>query len=191
MTDGDLVRQALAGRSAARDELARRWAPRLLAVCQARVGRTAAEDLTQDALLRALQSLRHLEDPERFGPWTRSIAIRACIDWQRRRSIMEKTESTLRTPLDVTPARTADSLATGLEASEEREQLWAAVDSLSDDLREVLLLFYCDNMSYDAVANLLDVSRTTVNSRLAKARELLRRRLDPERERDRGLYQRS
>jgi RNA polymerase sigma-70 factor (ECF subfamily) len=191
MSDGELVRQALEGRTTACEELARRWSPRLLAVCQARVGRDAAEDLAQDSLLRALQSLRQLDQPERFGPWSRAIAIRACIDWQRRRRIMERPETSLSLRLDGTAAQAATATGASLEVREEREQLWSAVETLGDDLKEVLLLFYCDNLSYDAVAELLDVSRATVNSRLAKARDQLRRRLDPDRERDRGLCQRS
>ena len=71
------------------------------------------------------------------------------------------------------------------------DELWSAIGGLPEENREVLLLFYCDNLSYDAVADLLDVSRATVNSRLARARDLLRRRLDPEGERPRGLHQRS
>src|SRR3954451_9131658 len=84
MTDGDLVRRVLAGTTAGPDgygQLVRRWAPRVLAVCHARVGRSSAEDLAQEALLRGLRALSTLADPEKFGPWLIGIAVRTCLDW--------------------------------------------------------------------------------------------------------------
>jgi RNA polymerase sigma-70 factor (ECF subfamily) len=191
MTDGELVRQALAGGVSAREELARRWSPRVLAMCQARVERHAAEDLAQDSLVRALRSLAQLDSPERFGPWIRSIAIRTCVDWHRRRRIMERNWSSLPEQAQHQAQPAIHSPTTSIEDEEDRERLWRAVSNLPDDQREVLLLFYCESQSYDAAADLLEVSRATVNSRLAKARDTLRRHLNPDRERDHGLFQRS
>src|SRR3954449_3892791 len=81
MTDGELVRQILAGSTDAYAPLARRWAARVLAVCHARVGRGAAEDLAQETLLRGLRGLPTLADPEKFGHWLVGIAARTCLDW--------------------------------------------------------------------------------------------------------------
>jgi DNA-directed RNA polymerase specialized sigma24 family protein len=81
MTDGDLVRQTLAGTTAAYGTQAGRWSARVLAVCHARVGRDAAEDLAQEALLRGLRALPTLTDPEKFGPWLIGIAARTSLDW--------------------------------------------------------------------------------------------------------------
>src|SRR5438093_521652 len=82
MSDGDLVRQTLAGQTAAYEELVRRWSARVLACCHAKVGRAqAAEDLAQETLLRGLSALHSLDDPDKFGPWLRGIASRVCLDW--------------------------------------------------------------------------------------------------------------
>src|SRR5437762_2214902 len=82
MSDGEIVRRALAGDAAAYGQLARRWAARVLAVCHARTAdRHAAEDLAQDALLRAMRGLATLAEPEKFGPWVVGIAVRTCLDW--------------------------------------------------------------------------------------------------------------
>ena len=82
MTDAELVRQTLAGQREAYAELARRWAPRLVAICHSRVRRAdVADDLAQEALLRGFRSLGTLADPGRFGPWLCGIALRACLDW--------------------------------------------------------------------------------------------------------------
>jgi DNA-directed RNA polymerase specialized sigma24 family protein len=69
-SDGQLVREVLSGRVESYDPLARRWAARVMAVCHARIGRAdAAEDLTQETLLRGLRALPSLSDPDKFGPW--------------------------------------------------------------------------------------------------------------------------
>src|SRR5687768_14333891 len=82
MGDADLVRQAMAGRSAAYEQLVRRHAARVTAVCHARVGRAdAAEDLAQETLLRGWRGLASLAEPGKFGAWLCGIASRTCLDW--------------------------------------------------------------------------------------------------------------
>jgi len=75
MTDGELVRHTLAGRTSAYDPLVRKWAARVTAVCHARVGRPdVAEELAQEALFRGYKALGSLAEPEKFGPWLCGIA---------------------------------------------------------------------------------------------------------------------
>jgi RNA polymerase sigma-70 factor (ECF subfamily) len=175
MTDGDLVRQALAGQTAAREELARVWSPRVLAMCRARIGRNAAEDVAQESLARAFHELRQIADPDRFGGWLRSIAARVCIDWHRRNRLPGRSAGTA--PPEVLENLAARSSDGEPDRAEQQHSLWQAIDELPEELREVLLLFYCDQLSYDAIADWLEVSRSTVNCRLAKARDCLRRRM--------------
>ena len=68
MSDADLVRQTLSGRTEAYGELVRRWAGRITALCHSKVGRAdIAEDLSQESLLRGYRALKTLADPEKFG----------------------------------------------------------------------------------------------------------------------------
>ena len=93
MTDGELVRQTLDGASCAYEALVRRYAPRIVGVCHARVGRAAAaEDLAQETLLRGFKALPTLAEPEKFGPWLCGIAHRTCLDWLKK---SERTEVSL------------------------------------------------------------------------------------------------
>lgn len=190
MTDGELVRQALSGQVAAREELARVWSPRVLAMCRARIGRRAAEDAAQESLGKAFHELRQIADPDRFGGWLRSIAARVCVDWHRRNRVSGRAAVSAETGLlESLPARTA-----GGDPDEDDQQrlLWRAIDQLPEELREVLLLFYCDNLTYEAIAEWLEISRSTVNSRLAKSRDALRRQMTRmQSEPDRGLPSRS
>jgi RNA polymerase sigma-70 factor (ECF subfamily) len=176
MTDGDLVRQVLAGITAAYGPLARRWAPRVLAVCHARVGSGAAEDLAQEALLRGLRSLSALAEPEKFGPWLLGIATRTCLDWLK--SAQRRDVS-----LEAMPGGAEANLAAGREdpAADSREErarlLMAEVERLPEPYRQTLMLYYCQDCTYGQLAEMLGVSAAAINARLTKARAMLRERM--------------
>jgi RNA polymerase sigma-70 factor (ECF subfamily) len=160
---------------AAYAELSRRWAAPVLAVCHARVRcRHTAEDLAQETLLRGLQSLGTLLDRERFGPWLRAIAQRTCLDWLK----SKQSQQVPFTALGGEPAEAA-TLDAGreLEEAEDRQRLLELVAGLDDDCREVVLLYYCQDVTYADLAELLGVSSATINARLTKARALLRERM--------------
>src|SRR6516164_6324344 len=96
MSDGELVRQSLSGRTQAYEELVRRWAGRITALCHAKVGRAdAADDLAQEALLRGFRALDSLAEPEKFGPWLCGIAQRASLDWLKAKERTQVVFSTL------------------------------------------------------------------------------------------------
>src|SRR5271166_3661012 len=76
MTDAELVEQTLAGQTVAYEELVRRWAGRITALCHARIGcAAAADDVAQEALLRGYRMLGSLAQPSKFGAWLSRIAI--------------------------------------------------------------------------------------------------------------------
>jgi len=180
MSDGELVRLTLAGRTAAYEELVRRWAPRVLALCHARVGDgTAAEDLAQETLLRGFRGLSTLVEPAKFGSWLCGIAVRTCLDWLKSKQRSQKRFA------DLGDDGQADGFVDGrasagpasVERRDELSRLMSEVESLPLEYREVLMLFYYEDLSYRDIAALLGVSPATVNARLTKARTMLRERL--------------
>jgi len=179
MTDAELVRQARDGQPTAYEQLVRRWSARVLAVCHARVARRdVAEELAQEALLRGYESLASLEAPEKFGAWLRGIAGRVCLDWLKARQSSQVPFSTLGDGRfeQVIPDGSEDRIRQ-IEQDEHARHLLGEIESLPEELREVILLYYYEERTYDDLASLLGVSKATVNARLAKARDVLRRRL--------------
>src|SRR5579864_8359158 len=175
MSDGQLVRQVLGGKVGAYEQLVRRWAPRVAAVCHARLGRAdAAEDLAQETLLRGLRALPTLHEPDKFGPWICGIASRACLDWLKS---AQRTEVGLPVPEPDT-AEFRDTRGDGQsERRDEIRRLMAEVERLPAPYREVLMHYYYDDCTYQKLAELLGVSTATINARLTKARQMLRERL--------------
>jgi RNA polymerase sigma factor (sigma-70 family) len=177
MSDGDLVRQTLSGENRAYEELVRRWAARVLAVCHGRVGRRdVAEDLAQETLLRGFRSLKTLSEPEKFAGWLTGIAIRTCLDWLKAKERTQVPFSTLSAngQLDaILEHRTEPP-----EMVEDTQDLLAQVEALPQVYRETLMIYYYEDMTYQEVAAMLGVSAATVNARLTKARKMLRERLE-------------
>lgn len=165
-----LVGRAVAGDRAAQGELARVAFPKLVAICQSRVGQRAdAEELAQETLLRAMRNLSRLESESHFEGWLRGIAVHLCIDFHRSRGRRIA-------PVD-TAQRESPDPARIVADDDELGQLRQRVEELPTELKEVLYLHYYDELTYDAMAVWLGVARATVNERLAKARALLRRKL--------------
>jgi len=182
-SDAELVRLARAGRTAAYEELVRRWAARITGLCHARVKRAhLAEELAQETLLRGFRALDSLTDPDRFGPWLCGIALRACLDWLKAKQNAQVPFSVLGSEFDPDDslqraAQRDGTVEAELERDEERRQIMAEVEALPEDCRTVVLLYYYQDLTYRDLAKLLGVSSATVNARLTKARALLRTHL--------------
>jgi RNA polymerase sigma-70 factor (ECF subfamily) len=175
-TDGDLARQAMAGQTAAYETLVRRWSPRVLALCHARVrDRAAAEDMAQETLLRGFRGLPTLADPDRFGAWLLGIAARTCLDWLKSAKRTEVGYAALGDAGEENiPARRSDD---GADTKDDADRLAVEIQRLPEACRETLMLYYAGDCTYQELADALGVSPATINARLTKARTILRERL--------------
>jgi RNA polymerase sigma-70 factor, ECF subfamily len=168
-SDGDLVRAVRTGRREAYDELIRRHAGRIGAVCRSRLGsRGPVEDMVQEAFLRGFRSLDTLGEPEKFGNWVYGIAMRACLDWVKAK---ERTQVSY-DAIGLEPARNDAT-----DDPDRHDKLLAQIDALPETYREVVLLFYYRKQSYQEMSLFLNLSPAAINARLTKARAMLRERL--------------
>lgn len=181
--DRELVRRAVAGESAAYAELVRRWSAPILAACRARV-RTShmAEDLTQETLLRGWKSLRSLQDGDKFGAWLRGIAHRVCLDWLKSPHNREQPFSRLGDAAFGEQLRDErPSPAEHLAVQNDCELIDELIVELSEDERETLMLYSSGEWTYARLADYLGIAVGTVNARLTRAREHLRKRFEARR----------
>ena len=180
MSDGQLVRDILSGDVGAYEPLVRRWTPRIMAVCHARVRHAdAAEDLAQETLLRGLRALHTLSDPEKFGPWLCGIAVRTCLDWLKAAARSERSLDGLEDEDSGAQQASVSNDADEPARRDELARMMAEVERLPLPYRQVLMQFYYEDCSYKQIAALLGVSAATVNMRLTKARQMLRDKLCP------------
>jgi RNA polymerase sigma-70 factor (ECF subfamily) len=133
-----------------------------------------AEDVAQEALLRAYRRFRHLRERDRFRAWLVRIAFRLALDRVRSAKRREMRETMWARPERSAPAANAGDLAV---RSQFEEQLERAMDELPERLRLVLLLCAMQDHTQEEVASMLGVPIGTVKSRLFLARKKLAEKL--------------
>lgn len=128
--------------------------------------REDAEDVAQEAFVRAHRSFAQLRDREAFRAWLVRTTWRLALD--RIRS--EKRRAARDLPAETTAAPTAEELAVATERS---RSLWQAIDALPEKLRITIVLAAIEGHGITEVAELLQVPAGTVKSRLFLARQQL------------------
>ncbi|HEY5160252.1 MAG TPA: sigma-70 family RNA polymerase sigma factor [Gaiellaceae bacterium] len=134
--------------------------------------RALAEDLTQDIFLRVFRGLRGYSRQARFTTWLFQVAKNRVIDEIR------AVERRPRTLVAIEDAPQLEVVDAPIEQSEAIEILLSEVDKLSPDLKEALLLRDIVGLSYNEIADTLDVTLATVKWRIFKAREEVQQALE-------------
>src|SRR5262245_46427662 len=141
-SDGDLVRAARDGRREAYDELIRRFAAKIGAVCWSKLGRRGpVEDMVQEAFLRGYRALATLTEPEKFGSWLYGIAARACLDWLKAKERSQVSFNALG------PDKNQDELLGSQpppvpEEHDRQRKVLDEVQALPEIYRDVVVMFY-------------------------------------------------
>jgi RNA polymerase sigma-70 factor (ECF subfamily) len=135
-----------------------------------------AAEAAQEAFLSAWQGLPFFRGDASFSTWLYRLASNACVDLlrkeQRHRAVSGPSLNDEDTYMDIADdAATPQELA---ERSELREQIEEGLQSLRPEHREVLILRELHQLSYDEIAQTLDLDTGTVKSRISRGRKALR-----------------
>ncbi len=182
-SDWELVSRAREGNDDAFAELVRRYQSPVIHFCQRMLGSLQeAEDLAQESFMRVYRYLPRLRPDAKFSTVlfgiTRNLALNAIRDGKRRGrgaavSLSQDANGEWERPIPDKRAQ-PDEAARRMEI----ESLLAqALEGLSPEHREVLLLREFQGMDYETIARIVQTRPGTVKSRLARAREQLRARL--------------
>lgn len=170
MTEEDaLVGRAVQGEPRAVSELAARWRPRARRTALAVLGDgDAAEDVAQEVMIRLQASLAGFRRESDLGTWLHRITLNLCYDHIRR--LRRRKE-------DGPPPERADEAApdphTRVDAERARTALQGALDRLTAEQREVLVLRFVSDLSYADIAQATGVPSGTVASRIFRALQRL------------------
>ena len=173
--DADLISRARRGDVEAYNLLISRWEKRVYNYLLRLVGnREDALDLSQDVFLKAYQNLRKLEETERFAPWLFRIAHNEAYSMFRKRRPEVDTEAQPeRVDGEITVA------GSGVFPIELSLAITAALDRLSPDQREAVVLKVYQGFKFEEMAEILACPVSTVKSRLYTALDLLKSELAP------------
>ena len=174
--DTDLIRQATRGSVESFNLLVSRWEKRVYNyLLRITANREDALDLTQDAFLKAYQNLRKLDDPARFAPWLYRIAHNEAYSMFRKRKPETDVE-------EIEPEATENLITVGGSPVFPIELSLAvakALDRLSPDQREAVVLKIYQGFKFEEMAEILACPVSTIKSRLYTALELLKAELAP------------
>ena len=181
-TDADLVtraKQADRDDCAAFELLVRRYQDRVLGNCRYLTGsREDADDMAQEVFVKAFFALSKFEGRSSFQTWLWRIKVNQCLN-HLRRGRRERTIDIEAPELDRVPELQVEATAHRVLQTElDREVIDRTLDSLPETLRVPLLLRDLDGLSYQEIANDLELSLSAVKMRIKRGREEFRHRYD-------------
>ncbi|HWQ13843.1 MAG TPA: sigma-70 family RNA polymerase sigma factor [Roseiflexaceae bacterium] len=172
-----LVVQALGGDQPAFARLMGRYAGAVYNLAYRMLGNAQdAEDAAQEIFLRAYTRLESFDRTRRFSTWLLSIASNYCIDRLRRQRLAWLTLDDVAFSL---PSGERGPEGRALD-SEERDAVQRALMQLPDTYRQVTVLRYWHDLSYDEIAQATGLTESTIKTRLHRARHMLARALRAE-----------
>ncbi|MCL5040050.1 MAG: sigma-70 family RNA polymerase sigma factor [Firmicutes bacterium] len=142
--------------------------------------REDALDITQDVFLRAFQAIDRFEAGRPIKPWLKRITLNLCLNFIRDRPALSSLDDTFGDEMGKTMA---DTLAATSDVPGEVEGLWMreALDEALQELpplhRIVVLLRHQEDLTYEEIAQRLDLPLGTVKTYLFRARKYIRSRL--------------
>ena len=174
--DPDVVRDVRQGDREAFAQLVHKYQGRLFGLVLMMVrDRARAEEVTQDAFVRAYTHIDQYDTARPFYPWLATIAVRLAQNWLRQHGRTVRREG-LSLESAEEPGAMPGVLAS-LIVDERSRALWQAVSELTSGERTAVILYYRDEMSVRDIAQALGVSSGTIKTLLFRARRHLRERL--------------
>ena len=171
--DLDLLKRCLSGEGSAWEALLRAYTRKVYNLCYRFTGRAHdAEDLTQEVFIKIFQTLASYDAAQgTFSTWLHRVARNHLVDHYRRTKkdrVTGSIEDDLAT-IEEKPSPGAGPVGQ-VEARERKELLQQALDKLSPDLREAVVLRDLHDLDYLEIAQVLGVPQGTVKSRINRGR---------------------
>jgi len=179
VSDSQLIQSARNGEQGGYEQLVLRYQDRLFRSMLGNVGCPIfAEEIVQEAFVRAFQHLDSFENRSNFYTWLYRIALNSRRPYLRNRHRTLQLDSVG----EQTPAmwtRSQDSPPGRAERLEDRKQVRDALARLDERQRTILVLREFDGLNYQQIADVMQLNMGTVRSRLARARARLKKELTP------------
>ncbi len=181
--DREVVQRALAGSESAYREIVLRYQRPIHGLLLRMVRDPAlAEDLAQEVFLKAFRALDTFDPERKFSSWLFKIAHNTAIDQLRRKQLatvpLESPEDDKPDPLALVPDRVGESPDQALDRQSLAQAIQAAVGHLRVEYREVVILRFQEDLSYEEIAEITGLPLGTVKTHLHRARKAMARHLE-------------
>ena len=177
MKDEDIIRLILKGDSELYAEIIDRYSGKVYSTAYSYTHhQEEAKDLVQEILIKTYNSLNGFKADARFSTWLYRIAVNSCIDWSRK-----KKSKVLMTAMSYEDTNIFELISSDTEGPEElflqqenMETVRTAVDDLPEIYKTVLILYYFEELQVQEICNILDIPRKTIETRLYRAKKILK-----------------
>jgi RNA polymerase sigma factor (sigma-70 family) len=171
ISESDLIKGSIAGDRRMQEELYRRFAPKMYAVCLRYANNTNdAQDLLQEGFIKVYKNLHRFRAEGSFEGWVRRVFVNTSIEHFRKKtaqlsSVSEKEENTIE-----------DADITALDSLAEKDII-NLVQELSPGYRTVFNLYVVEGYSHKEIGEMLGISEGTSKSQLARAKSILQKKI--------------
>ena len=177
-SDAELIERCLQKDNAAWEAIVARFRRKVFHIAYKFTGKhDEAEDLTQEIFLKVFKSLDRFHRDADFSTWLSSVARNYCIDHYRASKREREVVVEDLVAFDQAPASAGSNPQRTLEDRDRRSFLLSGLDRLPEKLREAVVLRDLQGLSYQEMAERLDLPEGTVKSRINRGREELSRLL--------------
>lgn len=176
------IKQVLNGNQDAYKEIVDLYQARLYQVCYRMLGnKHEAEDITQEAFLRAFINLHSFDQKRKFSTWIFRIATNLCIDRIRKKKpdyhLDAQVPGTDGLDMYSQIAASEELPVEQLEKMEMQERIQYEISRLPDKYRSVIVLKYMEELPLQEISEILDLPLGTVKTRIHRGREALRKQM--------------
>lgn len=175
LRDEEILAQVVQGDSQAYRELVVRHQSLIFTLCLKMLGdREEAQDAAQEVFFQAYQSLRDYQGGAAFRSWLYKIACNKCLDIRRKKARRASIASISPLQEDAPTQSSEPTPEEHLVQSEAHSELKNAVDSLPEKYRDVVVLYHYQHLSYKEIAEFLGIEPKSVETRMSRAKKMLR-----------------
>lgn len=182
LKDEEIISLIINGRTQLYSELVMRYQQKLFSTVYGYTHNIEdTNDLAQEIFIKVYNNLGNYKTISKFSTWFYRIAVNACIDWTRKRRL--KTVSIIEADdegIDIfeTVSDCTYSPEEIVLKDENREAIKALIMKLPEIYKTVVVLYYYESFSPTEIAEILDIPRKTVDTRLYRARDIIRSNIE-------------
>ena len=171
-TDDQLIKDTLAGNTRAYGTLVFRYQDFIYTIVLRMVKTSQeAEEVAQDAFIKAFESLETFRGDSKFSSWLYSIAYRKALDFLRKKRRMRTTEM-IEDKMEHTFLDTENALKV-LEAKERKEQVEACIQELPEEDAAIITFYYYEELSIKEISKIVNLTENNVKVKLYRGRKKL------------------
>jgi len=190
MEEKQLVRLAQDGSPEAFEELVRKFQPKVFSMALSFTrNREAADDLAQEILLKAYLALPRFHGKSEFGTWLYRISVNHIKDHLRKKGRAREVSLDDVREISFSDREQAERAEQERETEARRALVQKFVEGLPEKYRVILTLRDVQGLPYEDISRILKLSPGTVDSRLHRARRMLRTKLAPYLAGEGGTYE--